>query len=437
MDTAEHEYTDVQEWIKQGQVLTGQELFIEAESYFNRALSADPMNYTAYMSRGIMWASCGELDKAKADFSRAIKVNREIPDAYYHLGNIAFMQDDFQEGVKQFNIALAKGYDDAELYFHLGMVYEERQEYETAIRYYTKAIHKEELNPEFRIRKVIAQTKAERWEEAIETLDALYLVVPDSFEYYHLKALVYISMNRLDDADKLLTEANERFPDDIDLLNDRISVLVSKGDTEKALAYIEQIKPHMDDDAGLQKLLVSEGKLYAAQGKMDKAINSLEKAASLDAVPVHSTEALFLLINIHHAEEQFEKMVAVAEKMLKYQNVNSYAMSGWYYVALGKKGRGDSDWEAYYRQIIKSYRTVALDDPARIDAYLYRAMAYKDIKEYAKALEMMDYLALLQPENADIHAIKAIIYTEMGRPKEAQAEKELARNGSSLLHLNG
>ena len=64
-------------------------------------------------------------------------------------------------------------------------------------------------------------------------------------------------------------------------------------------------------------------------------------------------------------------------------------------------------------------------------------MAYKDIKEYAKALEMMDYLALLQPENADIHAIKAIIYTEMGRPKEAQAEKELARNGSSLLHLNG
>lgn len=436
MDFVEQEYTDVQEWIKQGQVLTGQELFSEAESYFNKAVSADPMNYTAYMSRGIMWASCGELDKAKADFVKAVKVNREIPDAYYHLGNIAFLQDDFQEGIKQFNVALAKGYDDAELYFHLGVVYEERQEYETAIRYYTKAIHKEELNPEFRIRKVIAQTKAERWEEALETLDALYLVVPDSFEYYHLKALVLISMNRLDDADKLLSEANELFPDDLDLLNDRISVLVSKGDTKRALAYIEQIKPNMDDDVGLQKLLVSEGKLYAAQEQMDKAIISLEKAASLDAVPVHSTEALFLLINIHHTEGQFDKMIASAEQMLKYQNVNSYAMSGWYYIAVGKKARGDSDWQAYYRQIIKNYRTVALDDPARIDAYLYRAMAYKDIKEYNKALEMMDYLALLQPENADIHAIKAIIYTEMGMTKEAQAEKDLAKSGTSVLRLD-
>ena len=437
MEVSDNEFTDVQEWIRQGQVLTGQQLFAEAESYFNKALSADPMNYTAYMSRGIMWASCGELEKAKADFSKAIKVNREIPDAYYHLGNIAFMQDDFQEGVKQFNMAVAKGYDDAELYYHFGMVYEERQEYEAAIRYYTKAIHKEELNPEFRIRKVIAQTKAELWEEALETLDGLYLVAPDSFEYYHLKALVLISMNRLEDADKLLTEANDRFPDDLALLNDRISVLVSRGKTDQALTYVNRIKDHMDDPIALQKLLVSEGKLYAAQTQMDKAIECLKKAASLDAMPVHSTEALYLLINIHHAEGQYDRMVTAAEQMLKYQNVNAYALSGWYYVAVGKKGRGDSDWEAYYRQIIKNYRTVALDDPARIDAYLYRAMAYKDIKEYTKALEMMDYLALLQPENADIHTIKAIIYTEMGKTKEAKAEKELAKSGKSILRLDG
>lgn len=437
MNTVEREYTEVHEWIRQGQVLTGQELFPEAECYFNKALSADPMNYTAYMSRGIMWASCGELENAKADFAKAIKVNREIPDAYYHLGNIAFMQDDFQEGVKQFNMAVAKGYDDAEMYYHFGMVYEERQEYETAIRYYTKAIHKEELNPEFRIRKGIAQTKAELWEEALETLDGLYLVAPDSFEYYHLKALVLISMNRLEDADKLLTEANDRFPDDLDLLNDRISVLVSIGKTDQALTYVNRIKDRMDDPIALQKLLVSEGKLYAAQTQMDKAVECLEKAASLDAMPVHSTEALYLLINIHHAEGQYDRMVTVAEQMLKYQNVNAYALSGWYYVAAGKKGRGDSDWEAYYRQIIKNYRTVALDDPARIDAYLYRAMAYKDIKEYTKALEMMDYLALLQPDNADIHAIKAIIYSEMGRPKEAKTEKELAKSGKSILRLDG
>ena len=96
----------------------------------------------------------------------------------------------------------------------------------------------------------------------------------------------------------------------------------------------------------------------------------------------------------------------------------------------------NKDFDAYYRQIIKNYRTVALDDPARIDAYLYRAMAYKDIQEYTKALEMVDYIALLQPDNADLHTIKAVIYTEMGLEKEAQAEKLLAKSGKSILHLD-
>ncbi len=435
MEILENEYSEVQEWIRQGQVLTGQGLFAEAEGYFNKALSSDPVNYTAYMSRGIMWASCGELEKAKADFNKAVKVNREYPDAYYHLGNIAFLQDDFEEGVKQFNIAIAKGYDDAELYYHFGMVHEEHQKYETAIRYYTKAIHKDGLNPEFRIRKAIAQTKAEFWEEALETLDGLYLIAPDSFEYYHLKALVLISMERLDAADALLTEANERFPDDLDLLNDRISVLVSKGDIEQALSYIAQIKDRLEDPIALQKLMLSEGKLFVAQQQMEKAVISLEKAATLNAVPVQSTEALYLLINIHHTEGSFDKMISAAEKMLEFQNLNAYALSAWYYIAVGKKARGDNDAEVYYRQIIKNYRTVALDDPARIDAYLYRAMAYKDIKEYAKALEMMDYIALLQPDNGDIHAIKAIIYTEMGKAEEAQTEKMLAKGSSSLLRF--
>ena len=436
MEVLDHEYTEAQEWIRQGQVLTGQGLFAEAEAYFNKAIAADSMNYSAYMSRGIMWASCGELEKAKGDFLKAVKVNKEIPDAYYHLGNVAFLQDDVEEGVKQFNMAIAKGYDDAELYFHFGMVYEENQKYEAAIRHYTKASHMEPLNPEFRIRKVIAQTKAELWEEALETLEGLYQIVPDSFEYYHLKALVLISLNRLDEADAVLADANERFPDDLDLLNDRISILVSKGNYALALEYIDRIKNNMDDPIGLQKLYLSEGKLYAAQQKMKQAVDSLNLAIAIEGVPVQSTEALYLLINIHHSEGQYNEMISAAEKMLEYENVNAYALSGWYYIAVAKKARGDEDCDAYYRQIIKNYRTVALDDPARIDAYLYRAMAYKDIHEYTKALGMVDYIALLQPDNADLHTIKAIIYTEMGLEKEAQAEKLLAKSGKSILHLD-
>ena len=436
MENPNHEHNDVQEWVNQGQVLTGQGLFAEAETYFNKAIAADPMNYAAYMSRGILWASSDQLDKAREDFKKAAKVNKEIPDAYYHLGNIAFLQGDFEEGVKQFNMAIAKGYDDAELYFHFGMVYEENQQYETAIRHYAKASRMEPLNPEFRIRKAVTQTKAELWEEALETLDGLYQIAPDSFEYFHLKAMVLISLSRLEEAEVLLAEANRQFPDDLDLLNDRISILVTQGKDSQALQYIAQIKDRMEEPGALQRLLISEAKIYTAQQDGPRAIASLNRALALDGIPAQSTEALYILINIHLVEAQYDAMLSAAEKLIAYGNINTYALSGWYYAAVAKKARGDKDAEAYYREILRNYRTFALEDPARIDAYIYRAMAYKDLQEYPKALEMVDYVLLLQPDNGDLHMIKAIIYAEMGKESEAQAEKLLAKDGHFLRGLD-
>lgn len=75
-----------------------------------------------------------------------------------------------------------------------------------------------------------------------------------------------------------------------------------------------------------------------------------------------------------------------------------------------------------------------MDNPSRLDAYLFRAICYKDIKNYKRALEMLNYILALQPQLGSCHLIKAEIYKEMGDKENAQKEMVLA-NGSADMDI--
>ena len=44
-----------------------------------------------------------------------------------------------------------------------------------------------------------------------------------------------------------------------------------------------------------------------------------------------------------------------------------------------------------------------------MDAFLFRAMCYRDIEDYTKALEILDYILLMRPDQKDLHSIRASI----------------------------
>ena len=71
------------------------------------------------------------------------------------------------------------------------------------------------------------------------------------------------------------------------------------------------------------------------------------------------------------------------------------------------------------------YRLITLKDPGAIDVYLYRAMCLKDLEEYDKALEMLDFILGLNTEIAEVHLLKAEIYKTLGR--NAQSDEQLQK----------
>lgn len=427
----------IQELVQQGKILLGNENFEEAISYFDQALSLNPMNYDAYVSKSIALASTDQLDLALDCLKKAIKLDKANPDAYFHMGNISFMQGHFQQGVKEYNQAISLGYDEPDIYFHFGLVYEEISDFESAVRYYSQAIRRDEMNPLYRLRKVISQIQLSKFEEALEAVNELGTIAAESYEYYHLKAIILTQLGKREEAEKLLEEANKLFPNDFDLLMDHIRLLVGMDETQRGLELTDLALKNAQDDDAKKDVLSVRGRLYAAMENIDQAVAVLEEALNTGNPSPTDYEAHYLLINIYQMQKKYDALIRHADALAKYDIASvesAYLLAGPYYCALGRKLRGDSNYSEYYDSACKIYRKLAMDNPSRLDAYLFRAICYKDTKNYKRALEMLNYILALQPQLGSCHLIKAEIYKEMGDKENAQKEMALA-NGSSDMDI--
>ena len=421
------EMSPADEYVQQGQVLIGTEKFLESIVYFDKALNEDPMNQTAYISKGVAKASLDQLDDAKECFSRAIMIKKDNPDPYVHLGNMFFLQDKFEEGLKNYNQAISLGYNDADLYYHLGVQYEERNELDLAIRNYTKATHIDSMNPVYRIRKASVQLLLQQHHEALQTLEDLLKISPDSFDGYHLSAAAYTMLGDYEKADEVLAFAESLFPDDKDIIFDRIRVLVTKGDLDLAIDKLNQMDKVAENSIDKKEIRLNLGKIVGQKDDLDSAIQYFKEGLNFEEEESIDLELRYLLMNSYLVKNNYQGILEQAEELEKFGSDNVYSLCGKYYKSFALTNLNSSDGEKSYRDAIRFYRSVSTSDPSRIDAYLFRAMCHKDLSEFDKAIEMIDYVALIQPENGQFHVIKGNVLKEMGKIAEAEAEYQIAK----------
>lgn len=422
-----NEYSSVDEWLNQGQMLMGAEAFDEADKYFDKVLDADPMNGDAYLLKGLVRADTGQLDSAKDMFNRALMINKNRAECWFHLGNIAFLQDQFNEGVKCFNKAIALGYDNPEVYFHLGLMYEDREDFQEALRCYNKAISMDELTIAYRVRKISLYLAMGRYEEAIQALKELRMIAPDHFDSYHLLAAAYSALGRFNDADEVLKAAEEKFPGDMDLFFDRLRVLAAKGDVDSALEHISRIEDTQLDLTQQKELLLTKGKLLGQTEKLEAAQVCFEQVLAMSEEAQDDGEALYFLMNTCIARGDYEKLLKYAKCAEKTVKTDPYTFCALYYSALASAKMNADNVKMNYRRAIQFYRSVSMENPDRIDAYLFRAVCHRDLKEYDQALEMVDYVRLLQPDNGEIYVIKSSILSEKGDRAGADAALKKAQ----------
>jgi tetratricopeptide (TPR) repeat protein len=130
---------------KEGDVLRGQKLFLDALDYYAAALKKEPKNSTVHNKTGIVYLQMRRFNDAKKQFESAIKDNKENADAYNNLGVTYYALKKEGRAIKQYEKALKIREDVASYHNNLAAAYFTKKDFERATKEYGRAL---ELDPD-------------------------------------------------------------------------------------------------------------------------------------------------------------------------------------------------------------------------------------------------------------------------------------------------
>lgn len=417
----EAELTRAQEYINQGAVLYGEDKFADARIYFEKAAAEDQMNDEAYILIAQTCIMQDDYAAARENLKKALLLDKKNGLTYFHLGNVEMLEGNMDAAKEHFTKAISLGANSVDIYLTLAAAEEESRDYDKAMTYYDKALAVDKYNGFARLRKIQLFLMHGRMPEALKACDQMLETCPEVFEGYHYKAGVLCELNRPAEAKALLDTALERFPDDADLYYDMVGVLQQLGESETALAMLEEKVPITEDNA--LEYHKRKAQLYMGMLRVDAALEELKPVYDAE----HDPESGYLLACIYMSREDYTSLLEVTQQMVDTQELDSYYYAALYYraIALQRLGR-TADGEQALREANVLFRAECAKKPGQIELYMYRAMCHKELQEYQKAMDMIDYLLRAAPENGEVYLLRSQIYEELGEKEKAAADKAKA-----------
>lgn len=398
----------------------------EAKAKLDKAADLDPMVVETYRNYGDLYMSTEQYKDAKNSYKKALLVEKSGL-LYFLYGNACFMNDDVHEGLENYNNAISAGYDSDEMMFFMGMAYEHLNDDNMALRYFQKASIKNPSRPDYMVKKISVMVRLGMPESAEKETEVLLNVAPELFDGYHIKIQLLIQRGALKEAVSFAKAATERFPEDAELMYDYVKCLALAQDHDTAIRVLNQAKQMKYFDAVKASFMILEAQIAAENANYDYAVQCCEECIALDPESTEAAEASFILMNLYFVQQKLELALKQANTLVAQEKGDPYYHAALYYKALCMKRLGQLEEAAVaYKKANSTYRIYTLQNPAAIDVYLYRAMCLKDMEEYDKALEMLDFIMGLDDQIAEIYTVKAEVYNAMGKKAQADAQLEKA-----------
>lgn len=424
----EKNLTLAEEYNQRGKVLYSVDKYSEAIEMYKKAEQEDPMVKETYYNLAESYVMLDDYEKAKSSLNKVILIDKKDGLAYFHLGNIEFLLDNKKSGMEYYAKAVNNGYDDAHVYFNLGVVSEEENDFESALKYYNKAILKDKFMAEAKLKKADIYMDAQKFDEAIQTLDDLLEYNPDVFEGYHYKFIIYINQNNLVKAEETVNKGLAMFPDDEGFIFDKILLLERKGQYDEAMALVDCELSKGESEA----LLSEKGKILLATEKTDDAAEVFSNICVKYQDSVNP-EVYFYLMNIYSSKNEYEKALEYVEKIIALNEDNQYYYSAIYFKPLILSNMNKPEAKSEFLKAADTLRFASSANPGNLDLIIYRALCFKELKDYDKALELVNYLLMVNSEIGEAYLIRSEIYRDLNELEKAESDRITAMSKSRLL----
>lgn len=403
---------------EQGRTLFSCEKYTEAIKKYEQAISEEPMYIPTYFNACEAYVMADKFEEAKKVMKKVLLIDKKCGEAYFHLGNIALLEEDYEEGKIQYAKAINSGHDNPQIYINLGSVAEQHNEWEEAIAYYTKAIARDRTCYQAKIRKIQIYLMLKRHSDALNAADDLIDTNPEIFEGHHLKFVILATTEKLHEASLVLDKAQSLFPDDQGFVFDRIKLMELQGEYTQALELLEKVS------AGTipkEVLITEKAHLYILLKRIEEARLLIEGYNDDPIMPAMKK----LLIAIYMEQKNYVGVLGCAEKILSLKKFDADYFAALYFKAYALKMSGEESKAAVaYREAVKMMQQACSINSGVLDLYIYRAICYRELKEFDKANEMLDYVETVVDNIAETHYIRYLIYTDL---KDERAKDELNR----------
>lgn len=271
----------IEDQIKLGALYFQVERYHEADSLFAVVARTNPDEYAPHLFLGRLLMMRKQYDSAKVELARAVEIDDEKPDAYWHWANALVAQDSVAAAIRVAREGEFAAQPKAGLQFLIGVTYSRRQVYDSAVFWLEKALKSEPSDLQVRFSLGAAYERAGRFASADTAFQALIAI--DSNHAGALNYLGYMYAERgvnLDTSLRLIERAVKIEPENGAYLDSYAWVLFKLGRADDA-----EIQMHKAIERSPQQdpiLYDHLGDILARLGRLDEARTQWAKALELD-----------------------------------------------------------------------------------------------------------------------------------------------------------
>lgn len=259
----------------------------KAISLYEKALEIDPQHAQSYVGMADCYSFLGTTGflpfdeawkKSHTYTLQAFKLNRQLSDVYYQLGNEAFfIEVNFRKAVMEIKKALILNPNNAEAQQIIAYFYIVAGDKENARKHLNIATSINPLSDEVRFWEALYHYTFETCEKALKLLDICLESNDKNIPAHAVKTLVLLKMGKY----KEVINYYDQVPKEIVVMQEKTGVLTLayalKGDKKKAEEYLELLKTQAKEPAGH----TANGYIfmyYASTQQFDKAFEWVENA---------------------------------------------------------------------------------------------------------------------------------------------------------------
>ncbi|MBQ6399570.1 MAG: tetratricopeptide repeat protein [Clostridia bacterium] len=413
--------------------------FEEAEKLLEKAEKTEPMCSRIYLEKGGLKVLRADYAGALEEYRRTLMIDENDPEAHYMMGNTHLLLDEFKTAELEYAAADRAGYEDMHLLNNMGFCQERQGKYDAALRSYQRTIEK---YPEWdvpyirRIGCLMVMRKIEQAEEEAKAAKDRFPDIPAAWKEY---ARTLSSQYKYEQAENLLREAVQRFPENIDLKLHLMDVCIIMGKEAEAqklsaeIRAIEGIPPEV-----LTHLDKVEADAYLRTEQIDKAIECYRACVARDTPENPDVEARQVLMTIYRTTgryKELQQLAADSTRTVKGEDelCSAHVMEA---IAVDEMGRKE-EAAALYREAIRKMTMIAVKQRSRVDTHVYRAMCHIGLGETDKAMEEVDYVEKVSGENLGTKELRAQILRKEGKTAEAEALEQELKKGFEAMRTGG